>query len=303
MLDQLTDFLYPTTVEEAVEALAKAGGKALPLAGGTSLALSRNARVEVLVDITRLGLDRIDVDSDRIEIQCCATAHGITRSSLADLPEAGALVDAAQVSGPSGVRAAMTMGGSLAQCYPWSDPPVALLALEAKVEITRKTKRTVGITKLLEQHPSKALTPGDLITAIVLPRSGGASAFLKQGLTVTDDALASAAVSIRIDQGQEHGKKSTRRKKKAEAPQLSHLRVALGGLRPLPILATGLEDLVGRPMDDAWYETLADLIRSQVRPTEDARAPSAYRRTVAGVLAKRAVQKAVERWKGEPTPV
>ena len=295
MLDQLTKFLYPSTIEEAVEALVKARGNALPLAGGTSVALARNAKIKVLVDITRIGLDRIDVHSDHIEIQACATAHGIAASGLTNLPEAGGLVDAAMVSGPSGVRAAMTMGGSLAQCYPWSDPPVALLALDVEIEINGASKRTVNITKLLERHPSKGLKTGDLITTIVVPRSGGASAFLKQGLTVTDDALASAAVSLHIDRGQKGRKGKQGQVGHDGTTRLSALRLALGGLRPLPILATGLDDLVGRPIDHEWFETLADRIRQQVQPTEDARAPIEYRRKLAGVLAKRAVQKALDR--------
>ncbi len=281
MLPNLKEFSHPKTIAEAVQVLARHGHKARPLAGGTAVTLSKDERTEILVDLTRLGLENIRTTKKDAHIECCVTAAQLAKWHES-APQWAALSDAAAGAGPAGVRNAETIGGSLAQCFPWSDLPVALLALQADVEIAGPKARTLGIDEMLDKHPSKQLAEGEFIQAIRLERKpNSASAFFKDVDTEGDYALASAAVSVVMD---------------TDRPNLvQSLRIALGAVRPLPVLVPYVEDLLNLEPDDGWFERLGDIVTESVDPLEDMRAGSAHRRRVVTVMAKRAARKALER--------
>ena len=280
MLPNLREFVHPQTLAEAVHALTQQGDKARPIAGGTAVTLSKDEKTEVLVDLTRLGLDRIRPTQEGVQIECCVTATQIATWPDPD-PGWRALPDAAATAGPAGVRNAETMGGSLAQCFPWADLPVALLALGADVDIAGPKSRTLGIEAMLDRHPSKQLQPGELIQAVRVQKwDHAASAFLKDSETVGDYALASAAVLVQLDESRSKVRK---------------LRVALGAVRPLPLLVPYVDSLLDREPDPDWLQRLQDLVGESVDPLEDMRAGSAHRKRVVSVLARRAAQKALSR--------
>ncbi len=280
MLPNLKEIAHPTTIAEALEMLSKYGPKARPIAGGTAVVLSRDDKTETLVDLTRLGLDHIRTTQDALEIECCVTAAQI--ASWEDLdPGWMALRDAAATAGPAGVRNAETLGGSLAQCFSWADIPVVLLSLGAVVEIAGPQSRTLGIEALLDKHPSKHLRPGEIIKAVRISKwTDAAGAFLKDSDTEGDYALASAAVWLRFD---------------PEAGEVVDIKIALGAVRPLPVLVPYVGGLVGHKPDDGWMQQIGEVVAESVAPLEDMRASAAHRKRVLSALAKRAARRALER--------
>ncbi len=307
-MKDLKEFSYPQNIGDAVRRLHEAKGKAAVIAGGTSLTLTKDRGVETLVDISRLGLDYVKQENGALVVGACATAHMLSESPELLHPCLLALGEASKTAGPHGVRAALTIGGNVVQCYPWSDLPVALLAINASVRIAGNTSREVSITDFLQRHPSKTLEPGEIVKEFVLPiarKSDGvttASSFVKISRTVTDYALTTAAVLVDVervarneekedstnDSDNNSGKKSLR---------IKDLRIAIGAVRPMPVLVEDLGSLCGENhyFDEDWIEKIGDTVLSQVGPIADMRASSEYRNRLIKIASVRAVQTAVKR--------
>jgi 4-hydroxybenzoyl-CoA reductase subunit beta len=75
-----------------------------------------------------------------------------------------------------------------------------------------------------------------------------------------------------------------------DGERLRDLRVAFTGTNPRPVLLEGTADLCGRPVDEAFFGALGNLVRDQVMAMKTTFTPGHYRRRVAGVLARRLVQ-------------
>lgn len=294
-MKSVREFIYPATVEEAVRTLERGAGKARIIAGGTSVSQSRDAGVETLVDITRLDLDRIFVENGSLSIGACATADQIARSDQVHGFGLNALSEAAREVGPAGVRNAVTLGGNVVQCYPWSDMPVALLVFRSEVVTAGPGQRTWPLAELLERHPTKQLGPNDLVThfRVERPPIGSGSAFVKFGRTAVDYALVSAAAAVQVEKGQGWGEPSTG----DDVTWVRAVEVAVGAARSLPVRVSGLDTMTGpdfRP-DERWRQRVADAVRDSVKPQADMRASVEYRSALVGVVAARALRRAVER--------
>ncbi len=93
----------------------------------------------------------------------------------------------------------------------------------------------------------------------------------------TDDPIVYAAAALRVD----------------AAGRLTHLRLALTGVSARPVFVpAGLEDFLGRPADEATWRAIARAVAEAVRPKDDFRGSAAYRRAMAEVLTRRALQAA-----------
>jgi carbon-monoxide dehydrogenase medium subunit len=281
-------FIYPTSLREALEALSAGRDKARALAGGTSLVFHRGRGTEALVDITRLGMDGIHERDGRYELGGCVRLQSVADAPLLRVPGLRALAEAAGAAGSRGIRNAVTLGGSVAGLKRWSDPPIALLALDAAVHVEGPRPREVALSDLLASHPLSTLEPGELITAILLeppaPRTG--SAFVKLGRTAVDYALTSAAAQVVLDR----------------AGRCADVSLALGAVRPLPTDATNLaSDLLDETPTEALLDEVAERIRAELDPGQDMRASADYLAHVAGITARDALSLALRRARQEDT--
>jgi 4-hydroxybenzoyl-CoA reductase subunit beta len=78
---------------------------------------------------------------------------------------------------------------------------------------------------------------------------------------------------------------------KRDGDTLADLRVAITGTNPRPVLLQGTRALCGGPLDARVFQGLDALVRDQVMAMKTTFTPGHYRRRVAGVLARRLVQK------------
>lgn len=282
----LQRFIYPETLAEALEALAAGRDKARAIAGGTSLVFHKGEGTEALVDITRLGMDWIEERDGRLELGGCVRLQRVADAPLLQSPGLMALVEAAGCAGSRGVRNAVTLGGSIAGYKRWSDPPIALMALDATVHLEGPNPREVALSDLLEKHPLTQLDPGELITAVLMdpPAARTGSAFVKLGRTAVDYALTSAAAQVVLD---------------AEG-RVADLSLALGGVRHLPTDGTELaaELLDAEPTEDR-LDRVAERITEEIEPGQDMRASAEYLAQVAGVIARDALDLAWRRARQE----
>jgi 4-hydroxybenzoyl-CoA reductase subunit beta len=171
----------------------------------------------------------------------------------------------------------------------------AFLTLNAEVDLAGPAgKRTVPLNSIYigfarqdipvteTQGDGKfylALRPGEIVTALRAKNIAG---------------LRSAYDKIRIRRSIEYPVAGVAVALHRDGNVLSDLRVAFTGTNPRPVLLTGTAELCGKPLDEAFYKGLDDLVRDQVMAMKTTFTPGHYRRRMASVLARRLVMRLFE---------
>lgn len=286
-------YLRPRTIAEALDALAEGGGDARPLAGGQSLVPAMNFRLStpsVLVDLNRIEeLAFVRIEDGELRI------GAMTRQRAAETsPEvAGAaplLVEALGWVGHPQIRNRGTVGGSLAHADPAAELPAVLLALGGRCRLVGADgERWVAADDFYTGLFGTACGEEELLVETALPVAGEAEggAFEEAARRHGDFALAGVAAWMQLD----------------EDGRCAQARLGLVGLGPRPVLAEEAADLlVGEaPTADALAEA-ARVLSEEVDPPDDVHATPAYRRRLAGVLGRRALERAAARAAGEDSP-
>src|SRR5262249_35076468 len=144
-------------------------------------------------------------------------------------------------------------------------------------------QRTVPAEGFCTAPGRTVLAPGEFLIAIRMPRPAArtADAYLRLiPRTEMDIAVAGAAVSVTLDAN----------------GTCTAARVAIGAVAPTALLVPeAAQALVGSRLSDEALERAASAATQAARPIDDKRGTVAYRRTIAGVLTKRAALAAAER--------
>jgi carbon-monoxide dehydrogenase medium subunit len=281
------DYRSPATVKEAVELLAAHNGAAHVLAGGTDLLVKLRAgsvAPQVVVDVKAIPeLRRIEADARGFRIGAAVSCAEI--GEHAELAAAWpGVVEALQLIGSTQIQGRATAGGNLCNASPAADSVPAMIAAGALCEVAGPAGwREVPVQDIVTGPGRTCLARGEFVVAFRLPRPQGRSADAYLRLiprTEMDIAVVGVGVALALD----------------EAGRCTHARVGLGAVAPIPLLVPqGAQALVGTRVDDAALEALAAATRAACRPIDDKRGTVAYRIKVAGVLARRAAQLALER--------
>ena len=291
------DYLAPATLDEALDVLAEHRDDAKVLAGGQSLVPLLNyrlARPRVVVDINALPLDRIDVthasggyggsrQGPPISIRIGALTRHATLEDAAELARACPLLrEAAALIGNVRVRTLGTLGGSLAHADPAAELPMAMVALDARLDVAgHEGRRTVAARDFFTGYLTTVLAPDELLVDVevpALPSAGWAVEELSR--RAGDFAIVTVAALISLD----------------ARGRIDDARMAFGGVGPTPVRVAAAEDLLlgAEPTPDRLGEA-ADAARDALDPQSDAFVSAAYRRLVSGVLARRALARALAR--------
>lgn len=280
-----TRYEAPTSIADAVRAVAAPG--AMVLAGGTDLLVQYHAgsrRPTVFVDVKRIPeLMRIAVDDESVTIGAAVPAvdigsHGLVRDLWPGL------VEAAQLIGSTQIQSRSSLGGNLCNASPAADSTCALIVNRAVALIAGPSgERTLPVEEFCLAPGRNALAPGELLVALRLPRPAPrtADAYLRLiPRTEMDIAVASAAVSVTI----------------GADGRCADARVAIGAVAATPLVVPSAADaLIGSSLDVAALVRAGDAAGQAARPIDDRRGTAAYRRTVVGVLTRRAAQAAAAR--------
>jgi aerobic carbon-monoxide dehydrogenase medium subunit len=172
------EYRAPPTVEAAIAALAESADSRV-LAGGQSLGPMMNLRLAtptLLVDLRRLdGLRGVADEGERHVIGAMVT-HSEIEDGAHSFADAGMLAFIAHRIAYRAVRNRGTIGGSIAHADPAADWPTALLALGAGVAIEGPAgRRELALDAFLTGAFSTALEPGEILTALTVPKLGGAA--------------------------------------------------------------------------------------------------------------------------------
>ena len=263
------ELVRPASVEEAVAALAAYGDDAKVLAGGHSLLPLMKLRLampDVLIDISRIpGLSYVRVDGDEVAIGAGTRHHELERDAVA-AAEVPLLPHVASRVGDPQVRHRGTIGGTVAHSDPASDLPTALLALGGDVVVQGPNGcRSIPLTDFWLGFFETALEPDEIVVELRVPRTGAAGWGYEKFTRRENDwpIVAAAAVDG---------------------------RVALANMGGAVLRATATEEALAR---GASIEEAAGLADEGTSPSSDMHADAEYRRHLARLLTRRALEKAV----------
>jgi len=280
-----SEYFKPASVAEAIKLLTQYGEKGWLLAGGTGLLVEKDPQVEVLIDITGLGLDYIKFDGHQgVRIGATTTFADIVASPILQKGPYNVLVQAACQMGTPQIRNVATIGGNICHAVPSADSAPALLVLGATLRIACSTgERQMDIADFFLDVRKDALDRCELLTEIQLPplptRTG--TAFAKKGRVATSDlAVVNAAVRVTLTAGN----------------TCQDARIALGAVAPVPLRAREAEAMLeGEEPREELLEKVGARAAEEIKPISDVRGSAEYRKTLSCVLVERVLKEAVAR--------
>jgi CO/xanthine dehydrogenase FAD-binding subunit len=281
----------PETIERACQLLASETGMARVLAGGTDLLVQIKTDVldpTLVVDIKKIKEMRVITgDAKGWLVGAAVTGaelkeHAVFKAAWPGVVEAANLIGSTQVQGRA------TMGGNLCNGSPAADSVPALIAAGAKAVIVGPNgRRELPVEDVMVGVRKLALTKGEIIAAFVLParpKMGGDAYLRFIPRTEMDIAVVGCGVSLVLDA---NGACTT-------------ARLALGAVAARPLLVEGAaKALIGTKVDAAALDKLAAVASAACQPIDDKRGTKDFRIKVAGVLARRTAQIALDRAHGK----
>lgn len=279
------DYVAPTSVDEAVAALHTDDpfDEVKVLAGGHSLIpvlKLRLAAPQKLVDISKVpGLSGVADTGDVIQIGAMTTHHEVATNPVVR-EHALLLAEAAQTIADPQVRHRGTIGGASAHADPAGDLPAPLLALGAEFVIAGPSGvRAVPADEFFVDLFTTAIGADEILTKIVVPKHTGWGASYEKFVRVAQQwSIVAVAATVKADGG-----------------TIGEAKVALTNVGQTPVRATAFEQaLAGTAATEDAVKPLADQVGEGLEPPSDTNGSAAYRRHLAGVLARRAVLAAAD---------
>jgi len=276
------DYCAPTSLEEVLQ-LVGDEADARVLAGGQSLVPMMNLRLaqpERLVDLNRVPrLDQLDANAVAVSIGAMVRQDALARSeAVAD--RWPLLHQAVGYVGYPATRHRGTVGGSAAHADPAAELPAALLALDAQFVAQRRDgSRTIDARDFFLDYYTTALEPGEILTEIrvaALP-AGCGTAFLELARRYHDFPICGVAAALGC----------------GADGRIEIARLGLAGVGPGPVRANGAEAVLsGAEPGEAVFEAAAAAVATEIEPLGDLHGSAAYRRRVAAVMTRRALEAA-----------
>ena len=274
------EYQAPESVDEAVALLREHGEDAKALAGGHSLLPLMKLRLAaptMLVDLHRIpGLSEIERDDGAFRIGAM-TRH----VQLQESPELGVASVAASLIADQQVRNRGTIGGSVAHGDPASDLPTVLLACDGSVSVQGSGgTREVPAGELFVDFLTTSLADDELITSVNLPRMEGYGFGYEKFVRRAEDwAMVGVCALVSERDG-----------------TCEDVRIGLTHMGTTPLRARAAEDaLRGKPLDADSIAAAAERADEGTEPPGDLNASADYKRHLARVLTRRALETAAGR--------
>jgi carbon-monoxide dehydrogenase medium subunit len=274
------DYLAPTTVEGALEALAAAGDDVKVLGGGQSLLPILRMRLNApdqIVDLGRIeALRGIREEGDHVVIGAMTPYSDILASPVVRL-HAALLAQAIEEVADPQIRHRGTLGGALVHADPAGDVGAPVLALEAELVIAGQDgERTVPAGEFFLDLFETAVQERELLTAVRIPKHTDWVSHYEKFVRVSHQwSIVAVAVALKVDGG-----------------RIAQARVGLTNMGSTPLRAASVESALqgrsGSDLGDA-FDGAAD----GTNPPSDLNGDADYRRHLARVLTRRAVTTAL----------
>jgi carbon-monoxide dehydrogenase medium subunit len=288
MIPGTFDYHRPATVEDAVGLLSRLGVEANILAGGHSLIplmKTRLASPEHLVDLSGIGnLKGISVEGGDVVIGAMTTQHELIHSDelATHLP---IIAETSRLIADPQIRYKGTFGGNVANGDPGNDMPALMMCLGATYAVTGPDgSREIAARDFYQGAYFTSLEHGEILTAvrIPIPSPDHGYAYEKLKRKVGDYATAAAAVVITMADG-----------------KCTSASIGLTNVSETPLWASEAANLlVGTSLDKASVDAAVAAAEAITEPASDMRGPAEYRTKMAGVMMRRALERAQSRAKG-----
>jgi carbon-monoxide dehydrogenase medium subunit len=269
------DYVAPASLDEAISALADGGEDAKLLAGGHSLLPLMKLRLaapSLLVDLRRVpdlaGVQR----NGGVRIGALTTHTTVTGAELGLVSAAAATIADQQV------RNRGTIGGSLAHGDPASDLPAVVLAAEGTIVARGPAgEREIAAGEFFRDYLETALAPDEVLTEVRLPDSAGWSfGYQKFNRRQEDWAMVAVCALVRVQDG-----------------TCADVRIGLTNMGGTPLRASAAEAaLRGQPFEASAIAEAAQQAAEGTSPPADLNASADYKRHLARVLCRRALEQA-----------
>ena len=278
MIPAQFDYLAPTTVDEALTALAEHGDEAKILAGGQSLLPVLRMRLnapEVVIDLGRIPeLRGVRDDGDHLVIGAMTRHADVLRDPM--VAEHAALLQRAVTHlADEQIRHRGTFGGALAHADPAGDVGAPALALACEMVIAgRDGTRTVAADDFFVDLFETAVGEDEILTAVRVPKHTGWGAHYEKFVRVAHQwPIVAVAAAVRVEGG-----------------TIAEARVGLTNMGSTPLRARAVEDaLRGQPATEDAVREAASRAAEGTNPPSDLNGDSDYRSHLATVLTRRAV--------------
>ena len=272
----------------ALSALAENRGEAKILAGGQSLVPMLNFRIaspRVLVDINPVKeLDYIRVEVGWVRIGARTRQRALDRS-LDVKRKCPLLAEAVKWIGHPEIRNRGTVGGSLVHADPTAELALVAILLDSQVKIQGNGKsRTVGAADFFQGIMATSIAEDEILTEVSYPVAPARSGYGFQELCIRHGDFAVVAAAVQLTVGGNG--------------RCTEARVAVAGAGPTPLRIRGAEEvLVGNNGTDEVFDAAAARVPGEVQPFADLQGSEAYRREMARVFVRRALDDAWSRVK------
>jgi len=284
----MTPFEYrtPKSLKEVHANLKEFGSDAKLVAGGTALIImmkQRLVRPSCLISLRSVrGLNGIELQNGGLRIGGLATHRQLETSPLIRrrLPM---LVETYHHVATLRVRNMATVGGGLAHADPNQDPPPSLIALGATLKATSANgSRVIPMDEFFKDYYETVLNPDEVITEVMVPKlppNSGAAYIKFLPRTADDYATVSAAAVLTLDKSNK---------------TIADVRIALGSVGVTPIRATAAEAVLrGQPLKTEAFAEAGEKAKEAVDPISDFRGSAGYKKDMAAVFVRRALEKAL----------
>jgi carbon-monoxide dehydrogenase medium subunit len=272
------DYLAPTSVEDALAALAEHGDDAKIIAGGQSLLPVLRMRLnapEWIIDLGRIeSLRGVRDDGDAIVIGAM-TPHSVVGSDPLVKEHAALISQAVEHLADAQIRHRGTFGGALAHADPAGDLGAPALCLGAEFVIAGSGgTRTVAADDFFVDLFETAIGDDEILTEVRIPKHTGWGAHYEKMVRVAHQwPIVSVAVTVRLDGG-----------------SVAEARVGLANMGSTPLRARGVEEsLTGRAMSDDAVRAAAARAAEGTNPPSDFNGDADYKLHLVEVLTRRAL--------------
>ncbi|HEY5222029.1 MAG TPA: xanthine dehydrogenase family protein subunit M [Microbacteriaceae bacterium] len=282
MIPVAFDYSAPTTLDEALELLAKAGDDGKILAGGQSLIpvlKLRLAAPAMVIDLGKIdALRGVSEDGDVLVIGAMTPHHEVANNPLV-ARYAGLIAKATRTVADPQIRHRGTFGGALVHADPAGDLPAPALAMDAEFVIAGPGgTRTVAAADFFEDLFTTAVGEDEILTHVRIPKKDGwVSQYQKFTRVAQQWSIVGVAVTLRLEGG-----------------VIADARMALTNMGSVPLRVPAVEQaLVGVPigsaLDDSAIAAATATVADGTNPPSDLNGDTDYRRHLAVVLARKAV--------------
>ena len=285
MFENIEEYYYPKSISDAVKQMTKnPPGTVVPFTGSYHFVFPRLFSARTLMDISKLGLSYITIESGKIHIGGTMDLQSIYIFKELEKIAGGIINKTAHAYWSKLQRNMTNLQDIISIGVTYFDLLTALNALEADIILQGKTKRVVPVSQAFT-GPYKSVVENELVKEIVIkiPKGKIYAGFQRISLTDSDVAILNVVTLIKMN-----GRKC------------GQARIAVGGGLPYPVRLPVLEEeLVGKNFNEISISSVSQKIGGKIEPISDIRGSAEYRKEISGVLLRRALTDCLQQYEGE----